>query len=631
MFLVTVKNGDKETIIHRNDSSPVKLTEAQIKTEANAISAFDFAMLPNNPGYSLIHPLTTQVMVRRVDTGRILFDGRVISPKNEMEESGVLKRSYTCEGALGYLHDVTPGYTTYSGKSDEVIRKLIAFFNGQVEAYKQIKLGDLVKGVKQVKLETTPDKDLYDTLRELCVTTMGYDMRLRSTDQGRFLDVKSELGERGKTVIQLGRNLKSLSIEDDPTSIATRVIPLGKTLEDQSTDAEAPEKRLTLPETYLDIPELKQLYGIQTKTWTFDDADTVAKLRTEAQAKIKAQQSVRRKFTLSALDLSLIGKAPEDFTLFNSYRVVNPVMQLDSYLKVTGQTIDLVSPETADLTIGDKFKSGTDYAVEASKREQELSRVYQNVRNLKSYVSKQKAELESKLTDSDKQIKELLERLEELEAGLSGGYYDGLIIDVSEWQGVIDWTKVVAAGLALPIIRVQHGSDHQDYKYAENIQKCLSAGHTNYAVYAYFAGLSAADAQQEAKDFYSRTQTVVSGKAQPQFYMIDVEESTMSNMRGGVEAYMTQLNNLGVPDSQIVLYVANHLYDSFNLNVNRAASVVVPSYGANDGTVSGSTKPTHPYDLWQYTSTGSVSGITGNVDLNTDPSERFKEKFLDKR
>lgn len=204
----------------------------------------------------------------------------------------------------------------------------------------------------------------------------------------------------------------------------------------------------------------------------------------------------------------------------------------------------------------------------------------------------------------------------------------GKIIDVSEWQGVIGWNKVIADDVTLSIIRVQHGSAHQDYKYMENLNKCIAAG-GKYAVYAYFSATSTADAQVEARDFYNRTQKVVAGKQQPLFYAIDIESIEMSGninqMRAGVEAYMSQLNALGVPDNKIVLYIANHLYSQFNLNVARAKAIWLPSYGQNDGTIENSLKPTHPYDMWQYTSKGRVNGISGNVDMSTDLSDKFKE------
>lgn len=192
---------------------------------------------------------------------------------------------------------------------------------------------------------------------------------------------------------------------------------------------------------------------------------------------------------------------------------------------------------------------------------------------------------------------------------------------------MIDWNSVVRDDVTLSIIRIQDGSSHQDLKYMENLQKCINAG-GKYAVYAYFRGTSTADAQQEARDFYQRVQRVVANKQQPVFYAIDVESVEMggnvSQMRAGIEAFMSQLNTLGVPDHKIVLYIANHLYSGFNLNTARAGAIWIPSYGQNDGSIVNSTKPTHPYDLWQYTSKGRVSGITGNVDMNTEPSDKFK-------
>ena len=205
------------------------------------------------------------------------------------------------------------------------------------------------------------------------------------------------------------------------------------------------------------------------------------------------------------------------------------------------------------------------------------------------------------------------------------GDANGVIIDVSEFQGNINWSSVVAGGLSLAVIRVQSGYTYADKTYTTNIPNAIAAG-ANYAVYAYFAGLDSDDAKDEAKSFVSRAKAAIGSNRAPRFWMVDVEEISVTSgtMRDAVSAYMDQLNSLGVPDSQIVLYIANQLYDTFNLDVGRAAGIWIPSYGANDGTVGGSSKPNHPYDLWQYTSKGRVSGITGDVDMSTSPSARMK-------
>jgi GH25 family lysozyme M1 (1,4-beta-N-acetylmuramidase) len=205
------------------------------------------------------------------------------------------------------------------------------------------------------------------------------------------------------------------------------------------------------------------------------------------------------------------------------------------------------------------------------------------------------------------------------------GDANGVIIDVSEFQGSINWPSVVAGGLSLATIRVQSGYTYADKTYTTNIPNAITSG-ANYAVYAYFAGLDSDDAKDEAKSFVSRAKAAIGSSRAPRFWMIDVEEISVTSgtMRDAVSAYMDQLNSLGVPDSQIVLYIANQLYDTFNLDVGRSAGIWIPSYGANDGTVGGSSKPNHPYDLWQYTSKGRVSGITGDVDMSTSPSARMK-------
>ena len=93
-------------------------------------------------------------------------------------------------------------------------------------------------------------------------------------------------------------------------------------------------------------------------------------------------------------------------------------------------------------------------------------------------------------------------------------------------------------------------------------------------------------------------------------------------MRDTVNAYISQLNDLGIPNNQIVLYIANNLYQQLNLDTTKAGSIWIPSYG---------TKPLYPYDLWQYTDQGTMAGISTKVDMNQEPSERFKNQYLTRR
>ncbi|QPB57149.1 phage tail protein [Lacticaseibacillus paracasei] len=371
MYQVTAITGDRSIVIMRPDGLNAMLTGASIKEEMNTIPSFSFSMLPNNPGYNQMMPLVTQVIVKRIDTGDILFDGRVLVPTNDMAESGVLTRDYTCEGALGYLHDVVLGYQTIIGSPAAIIKQLIDQFNSQVEPFKQIKLGVMPESPNIRTLKTSAEKDLYDTLHDFVATTLGYDMRARSDTDGRFLDVKSQLGDVSPTVIKLGVNLKSMSIEEDPTSMITRLVPLGAVKEganDATTGTDEVQPRVNLTDAgkplFIDIPDLISIYGVQSGVQVFDDAKTPTDVEMAAKSWISGQRPVLRKFSISALDLSLIGKAPEDFKVYNFYRVVNPATQTDEVMRVIGETLDLIKPQNAELTIGNKFKSAIDFATE---------------------------------------------------------------------------------------------------------------------------------------------------------------------------------------------------------------------------------------------------------------------------
>lgn len=203
------------------------------------------------------------------------------------------------------------------------------------------------------------------------------------------------------------------------------------------------------------------------------------------------------------------------------------------------------------------------------------------------------------------------------------GDANGAIVDVSEWQGTINWTSVVAAGLSVAVIRCQAGTSHEDLTYKTNIPDAIAAD-ANYAVYAYFNAISAADAKTEADSFYSRAQGAIGSERQPVFWMIDVEENSVTSgtLSAAVSAYMDELNAQGVPDSKIVIYVSESLYSS--IDTSRPAGIWIPAYGTNDGTIQSAYEPAQAHDLWQYTSKGSVAGISGNVDLSTNPSARMK-------
>ena len=621
MYSVELINGSEVTIIQDIKSSNLRLLTGSIAKSINTADAFTFSVLPNNPAYGKIKPLLTRIIVKR-NQQDTLFSGRVLKPTDTMTTTGDLSRSYVCEGPLAYFHDITPGYETVTGTWAAVIRRVLDIYNSQTEDWKHISAGSIPETGNLV-LELTPETDIYDTLNKLIVTDNSYDWRVNINGPSFTLDVAAEIGTTmPEPKIELARNLESMTLERDPSSIVSRIIPLGKTKDGQPAEGKT-MPRVTLADGgysyYIDSPDLIAAYGIQAKSIIYDTVTDPNELLNKGKSYLSGETSVTTKYTITALDLSSIGLDISSFSPYNRYRLTNPLMGVDDDLRVNGITIDLFKPQDAKLTIGDKMRRSIDFTIEALESADETIKT--NLQNNAKIQS-----VQEQVVTQDELIKKLQEEIKNLQAPTSNGYYEGSIIDVSEFQGNINWTSVVNSGLALSVIRVQSGSSHIDNTYTANIPNAISAG-ANYAVYAYFSGLNAADSEVEANDFYNRANSAIGSRKQPRFWMIDVEVNSVTSgtLSAAVTAYMNKLNSLGIPDSKIVIYVSNALYPSIDTS---RTQIWIPSYGINDGTVTNSRKPLYPYDLWQYTSVGRVSGISGNVDMSTEPSTRFKDSYL---
>ncbi|WP_147536108.1 GH25 family lysozyme [Bacillus marasmi] len=183
----------------------------------------------------------------------------------------------------------------------------------------------------------------------------------------------------------------------------------------------------------------------------------------------------------------------------------------------------------------------------------------------------------------------------------------GKIIDISHHQvpSNINYDEL-AKHVDLAIIRTQYGSKTIDKHYKTHHAEFRKRGVPTQA-YAWVRGVSIADMEVEATDFYNRTK-----EFSPEVYWLDVEEKSMSDMRAGVSAYIKKLRELGA--KKVGVYIAHHLFTSFHLDLSEADAVWIPHYGKNNGDLN--SKPAYPCDLHQYTSVGRIPGYDGNLDIN---------------
>ncbi len=181
-------------------------------------------------------------------------------------------------------------------------------------------------------------------------------------------------------------------------------------------------------------------------------------------------------------------------------------------------------------------------------------------------------------------------------------------IDVSEWQGTIDWKKVKAAGFGHAIFRAGFGrsSTQKDKTFEVNYKNAKAAG-VKLGVYWYSYAVDKADAVKEANACLA----VLKGKILEMPVFFDMEESSMTKLG---KTTLTEMAK-AFCDTVIKAGFRAGIYSNLNWLTNyldyTALRKLYPVWMAQYYV-----EPQLDCDIWQYSSTGKVNGITGNVDMN---------------
>lgn len=362
MYIVEITNGSKTTQIH---GKKVKLSSGKINKGINTIDSFTFSMFPDNPGFTLINEFTTHVTVYNTNKDRYDFIGRALYAETTMAENGLITKNVTCESLFGYLCDSWQEYTdTQNWTVAGILQHLIDCHNSQVEDYKKFKLGTVTATDKNDNLyQAVQRENTWDSIKSKLLDKIGGELQFRLEDDGIYLDYLERIGEEKQTEIALSKNMKSITKEQDPTAYVTRLIPLGCKL---TVDGEETEHRLDITsiqsggKNYIDDEDAIALYGIHVKVVEWDDVTTASALLSKGQNWMKQNNRVQVKYTVTALDLSLIGLVVDDFDVGNTHPVVNGLIGIDDTARIIKKTIDICEEIKSSFEVGDNIKTLSD-------------------------------------------------------------------------------------------------------------------------------------------------------------------------------------------------------------------------------------------------------------------------------
>lgn len=202
------------------------------------------------------------------------------------------------------------------------------------------------------------------------------------------------------------------------------------------------------------------------------------------------------------------------------------------------------------------------------------------------------------------------------------------VIDVSEWQGDIDWAKAKADGVEGVIIRLGYGwGNNADKKAQRNISECKRLG-IPFGIYWYSYADTPSIAKGEGADVVAKLKQFgvnPSDLAYPVYY--DLEKWTWKGHQPPtdpnvyndiVNNWYSALQSAGYKNLSVYSYTS-YLQGPLKHADIYAKTTWVAQYGARMGFDS---FPTNSRG-WQYTSSGKVDGISGNVDMNAFGNKEF--------
>ena len=438
MYRVTLTNGTKETIIHSENTSKLKVTNDTLVQGVDGIDSYVFSVNMLNPGYSSISPLKTLITIEDMRKRETIYNGFVKRYSTTMDGEGLYKRHITTWDGLGLLKQTKQLFGEYHDMTPkQFLQVMVDEHNRQTDSWKQFVLGDVdvTNSTDNVYRFLDETENTYDSIIEKLVSRLGGELRARLVGNQWVLDWKKKIGRTCSTEIRVGKNLRDAERDLGTDNVTTRFFVYGADFEkgliksfdkDEAVvkfkETERNIKKNTLPagagvgsyilyrddkillgnanskpyltigsvnggKDYIDDPVGIASFGKVVGHVKFDDVTVVSNLMNKGINYVNTFNQITDSNTVTAIDLALIGKDIDSFDVYNYYTLNNPGIAEKNLVRVIEKRMSLSNPQNASLTIGEKFIKASKYQSEMAKTSQTVERVRQSVVNQGNIIS----------------------------------------------------------------------------------------------------------------------------------------------------------------------------------------------------------------------------------------------------
>lgn len=378
----------RKTIHNPYSSKGGKIIAGEITQALNTIHEFTFAIPFTHPLYNKMVPFKSIVEVVNLYDGKVEFVGRVLTSTNEMTTDGFAQK-VVCEDFLSYLHDSAQWFQKLPNRGALwYLYEMMKVIDAQVENYKRIRIG-------KVTVQSKTDKPYryigyessWDCVRERIINNIGGYLTIYERSTVLYVDWTKDIGEVKKSPIQIGKNIKSASRTLDFDGLATQIMPVGADVqkeqpdEDQSPDVT--REQITIwnvnnHSLFLEDKELIKEFGIIRKPVIWTEIDNPSVLLARGKQYLRNQKIALAKWTISAVERYLIDDRYDKFEIGNKHHIINAPLSGIETLQILEKKIDILNPQSVELTIGSQSQSLAAYQLQLQEAENSIERVKQN-------------------------------------------------------------------------------------------------------------------------------------------------------------------------------------------------------------------------------------------------------------
>ena len=382
------------------------IISGKLDLEVNKAGTLTFTIPESNPHYGMIELMKS--IVELYDDDRLIFRGRPYAPSRNLYKDTEI----VCEGELAFFNDTYQEPFEYYGTVNDLFTKAVNYHNSQVPEQKQFKVGmvnvtnNTIEGY--ITRSSVDYQNTWQFIEDNFLEPLGGYLYLRHEEDGTYIDYLSDLNFPSGQSVQQCLNLVEVSEEVTADELATVIVPLGAKLTDDEgneTDKYTTVESVNAGKIY--VSDLKGIeeYGYIVKITNHNDITDPINLKKAGEADLAASMGVTTTIDLSAADLSKAGYnvSPFSFGTYVPVKIKN--LGVDKSMLIKKLSIDLLNPQSSNISVGDSIKSFTAKSLNTNKT---IGIIQNNLAHEKVIVNQTISQIQKEMMSSLEQTEEYI-------------------------------------------------------------------------------------------------------------------------------------------------------------------------------------------------------------------------------